>query len=103
MHKNQGIIIREFNLERKTNAFMAYIKGMVDKQALDLTIIPQLMSRDAAIELSGVDEKFIIDSPCKNVLAVHNLVRLNKFSEATVEILRGQVFYSLRAVMRYRF
>lgn len=89
VHKNQGIIIREFNLGKKTNAFMAYIKGMVDKQALDLTIIPQLMSRDAAIELSGVDEKFIIDSLVKNVLAVHNLVRLNKFSEATVEILRG--------------
>jgi len=89
MHKNQGIIIREFNIGKKTNAFIAYIKGMVDKQTLNLAIIPQLMSKEAADENNGSDDQCTIDYLVKNVLAVHNLTRLSKFSEASMQILRG--------------
>jgi spore germination protein KA len=84
--KNDGLIIREFNIGKRTNAFMAYINGMVDKQTLNLAIIPQLMSKDAMVDIG---EQCPVDFLIKNVLAVHNLKIFSKYSDIVMQILRG--------------
>jgi hypothetical protein len=35
MPKNQDIVVREFNIARKINAFILFIDGMVDKNSIN--------------------------------------------------------------------
>lgn len=84
--KNQDVIIREFRIGRKIKAFMAYIDGMMDKQTLNLSILPQLMSRDALKELG---EESPTDYLMENILAVHDVRKTNKYSDVVMQILRG--------------
>jgi len=86
MPKNRDIIIREFKIGRKIKAFMAYIDGMTDKQTLNLSILPQLMSRDVFEELG---EECPADYLMENILAVHDVRKTNKYSDAVMQILNG--------------
>ena len=86
MPKNQDVIIREFKIGRKAKAFMVYMDGMVDKQTLNLAIFPQLMSKDIFDEL-GSDCP--VDYLLENVLTVHSLRKVNKYSDTVMQVLRG--------------
>jgi spore germination protein KA len=86
MPKNQDVIIREFKIGRKVKAFMAYIKGMMDKQTLNLSILPQLMSKDVFEELG---EECHADYLIENVLTVHEVKKTNKYSDAVTQMLNG--------------
>lgn len=84
--KNQDVIIREFKIGRKLRAYMAYIDGMVNKQTLDLSIFPQLMSRDVFEEL---EKECPVDYLIENILTVHEVKRSDKYSDIVIQILNG--------------
>ena len=86
MPKNRDIIVREFRIGRKVKAFMVYIDGMMDKQTLNLSILPQLMSRDVFEELG---EECPVDYLMENILAVHDVRKTNKYSDTVMQILNG--------------
>lgn len=86
LSKNFDIIIREFNIGRKLKAFMVYIEGMVKKDTLNLSIFPQLMSKDALDGLNGTNPAdFLID----NILTVHKVEKSRYFSQAVMSVLNG--------------
>ncbi len=86
MPKNRDIIVREFRIGRKVKAFMVYIDGMMDKQTLNLSILPQLMSRDV---FEGLGEECPVDYLMENILAVHDVRKTNKYSDTVMQILNG--------------
>jgi len=86
MPKNRDIIIREFKIGRKVKAFMVYIDGMMDKQTLNLSIFPQLMSGDVFEELG---EECPVNYLMENILTVHDVRKTNKYSDAVMQILNG--------------
>ncbi len=84
--QNQDVIIREFNIGRKMKAFMVYLQGMMDKNSLDLAILPRLMSKDIFDDLS---EEYPIDYLVDNILSVHGVKKSNKYSDAVMQVLNG--------------
>ena len=86
MPKNQDIIIREFKIGRKVKAFMAYIEGMIDKSTLNLSIFPQLMSKEISEEIS---DECPVDFLMENVLTVYRVYKTNKYQDLILQILSG--------------
>lgn len=86
MPKNQDIAIREFKIGRKIKAFIVYISGMADKQTLNLSIFPQLMSKDIVDELG---EECPVDYLMENVLTIHSVTKAKEYKEIILQVLNG--------------
>lgn len=84
--KNKDIIIREFNVGRKVKAFMTFIEGMMDKNTLDLVILPHLMAKDL---FDGQEGGHIADYLIENILTVHDVRKTDKYSEVIMQVLNG--------------
>lgn len=86
MPKNHDIIIREFKIGRKIKAFMAYMEGMVDRNILNLSIFPQLLSKELSDEIS---KECPVDYLIENVITINQLIKTRKFSEIVLQVLSG--------------
>ena len=86
MPKNQDIIIREFKIGRKIKAFMAYLEGMVDKNMLNLSVYPQLLSKELSDEIG---EACPVDYLMENVLTVNKVDKAQKYTDIVLEMLSG--------------
>lgn len=85
--QNQDIIIREFKIGRKIKAIMVYLQGMMDKNTIDLAILPKLMAKDIFDDL-GEENK--VDYLIENVLSVHSVKKSYKYSDAVMKVLNGE-------------
>ncbi|KPU44800.1 spore germination protein A1 [Oxobacter pfennigii] len=85
-YKNQGIVIREFNIGRKVKAAILYIAGMVDKNTLNLSIFPQLMSKEA---FDGRNEECTADYLMENVIAVYSVNKTSEYRTIIKNVLSG--------------
>ncbi|HEX2924974.1 MAG TPA: spore germination protein [Ruminiclostridium sp.] len=84
--KNVDIIIRQFNISKKIKAFIVYVDGMIDKQTLNLSILPSLMSSEIAEELANGNP---IDYLIENILTVHSIKKQNMYQQIIEQVLNG--------------
>lgn len=83
---NQDVIIREFKIAREIKACLVFIDGMVDKSIIVQFTLPQLMDPCA---LEGFEEGCPIDFLEKNILSIHQVVRMDNYKELVPQILGG--------------
>lgn len=86
MPKNQDILIREFKIGRKIKAFICFIEGMIDKNMLNLSIFPQLMSKELS---SDITEECPVDYLMENVLTVYKVNKIKKYTDIIIQVLGG--------------
>jgi len=86
MPTNQDVIIREFNVAHKIPACVVFIDGMIDKNIIIQFTLPQLMDINP---FSGFEGGCALDFIEKNVLPVHQIVRMDRFKEIISQILSG--------------
>lgn len=83
---NQDVIIREFRIGRKIDACLVFIDGMIDKNIVVQFTLPQLMD---ACALDGFEDGCPMDYIEKNILSIHQIVRMVKFKEIVPQVLSG--------------
>lgn len=83
---NQDVIIREFKIAREIEACVVFIDGMVDKSIIIQFTLPQLMDPCA---LDGFEGECPIDFLEKNVLSIHQVVRMDNYQEIVPQVLSG--------------
>ncbi|MEA4846769.1 MAG: spore germination protein [Clostridiaceae bacterium] len=84
--KNKDIIIREFKVARKINAFILYIDGMVNKNTVNNLILKQLMSPVHFLDFKeGSNLDYIID----NVLSLNRVIKEQAYDEIVSCVLNG--------------
>ncbi|NMA65538.1 MAG: spore germination protein [Clostridiaceae bacterium] len=85
---NKDLIIRKFNIAKRIPACIVYIDGMIDKLIVIQFALPQLMDEHAFRHYD-----FKCDCPLdyieKNVLTIHQLVRMNSYDEINPQIVSG--------------
>lgn len=86
MPVNQDVIIREFKVARKIEACLVFIDGMIDKSIVIQFTLPQLMD---ACALDGFEDGCPIDFLEKNILSIHQVVRMDNFKSIVPQILSG--------------
>lgn len=84
--KNQDVIFREFNIAHKIPACVVFIDGMIDKSIIVEFTLPQLMDIDPFCDFEGGCPLDFIE---KNVLPVHQMVRMKNYKEIIPQILSG--------------
>ncbi|NLX64756.1 MAG: spore germination protein [Clostridiaceae bacterium] len=83
---NQDVIIREFIIARRIKACIVFIDGMIDKNIIIEFTLPQLMNPCA---LEGFETGCPIDFLEKNVLSIHQVVRMDNYKSVIPQILSG--------------
>ncbi|MGE5405386.1 MAG: spore germination protein [Candidatus Saccharibacteria bacterium] len=83
---NKDVILREFKIGRKLDAFMVYFDGMIDKQILHLAILPQLMAKDC---LDDLGDELVTDYLSSNILSVFKLEKMDSFALIIQAVLMG--------------
>ena len=83
---NQDVIIREFKIARKIEACLVFIDGMIDKNIVVQFTLPQLMD---ACALDDFEEGCPIDFLEKNILSIHQVVRMDNYKDIVPQILSG--------------
>lgn len=84
--KNHDVIIREFKVARRINAFIIFITGMVDKNNVNNFILRQLMMPEHFIDLKdGCPIDYIID----NVLSINQVMKENEYEKIINNIVNG--------------
>lgn len=84
--KNQDVIIREFNIAHKIPACIVFIDGMIETTIITQFTLPQLMDINP---FCGFEGGCAVDFIEKNVLPVHQVVRMSNFKEIISQILSG--------------
>jgi spore germination protein KA len=82
---NQDIVIREFKVVQKNNAFIVYIDGMVDKNTINDYILRQLMAE----QKNNKNTKISVDYITDNLLAINQVIRQTDYKEIIKQILNG--------------
>lgn len=83
---NQDVIIREFKIAREIEACVVFIDGMIDKSIIIQFTLPQLMDPCA---LEGFEGGCPIDFLEKNILSIHQVVRMGNYKEIVPQVLSG--------------
>jgi spore germination protein KA len=88
--KNADVIIREFKIANKINAFIVYVDGMIDKKNVSNTVLRQLMKSD------NLDEYFknstvsdLVDYICNSVLSTHETEKHTEYNNILQRVLSG--------------
>ena len=85
---NKDLIIRKFNIAKRIPACIVYIDGMIDKLIVIQFALPQLMD-----EHSFRHYDFKCECPLdyieKNVLTIHQMVRMKSYDEINPQIVSG--------------
>lgn len=84
--ENMDVIIREFNVGRKLKAFLVFIENMIDKQQLNLSLLPQLMDKDV---FGDSPDACPVDYLIENVIAMRQVRKTNQYHEAVTIVLCG--------------
>ncbi|NMA25137.1 MAG: spore germination protein [Clostridiales bacterium] len=84
--RNQDVNIREFRIGWKISACISYIDGMIDKDMLNLSVFPRLMSREITCEIG---KRCPVDVLIENVLPVFKAKKLSRFTDIVLSILGG--------------
>jgi spore germination protein KA len=82
---NQDIVIREFKIMQKINAFIVYVDGMVDKNTINDYILRQLMAE----QKNNKNTKISVDYITDNLLAINQVIRQTDYEEIIKQILNG--------------
>jgi spore germination protein KA len=85
---NKDVIIRKFKIGRQIPAFVVFVDGMVEKEIIVQFTLPQLMDAHSFVDFKGGCPLDYIE---ENVLSVHQIERMDKFSEIVPQILGGLV------------
>ncbi len=84
---NQDVVIREFKIMQKSDAFIVYIDGMVDKTTINDYILRQLMAPNPSKTAgSGKD---LIDCLVNNLLSVNQVTRQTEYGQIIKQVLSG--------------
>jgi len=83
---NKDFIIREFTIDGKFNAFIAFLDGMVDRVTINNFILRPLLHIDNS---EGVDLNFQVDFLLNNVLETNQVQEITRPTDAIYEILSG--------------
>ncbi|KNY26083.1 spore germination protein [Pseudobacteroides cellulosolvens] len=87
---NTGIITRQFKIARKVNSFIAYIDGMVDKVLISEFVIQKLMEeQNFNCYFEAGSSTSITDFISDNVVAAHDVSKLNDLNSIYFQILSG--------------
>lgn len=84
--KNLDIVIREFKIARKTDAFLLYINGMVDNNSINDFLLRQLMNPEL---FDDFKEECVIDYIMKNVISISNVIKERNYEKIIKNILEG--------------
>ncbi len=83
---NKDVIIREFKVARKTNAFIFYIDGMVNKNTVNDFILRPLMVQEHFIDF---EEGCLIDYIVDNVLSINQVIKEKDYKKIVDYVLNG--------------
>lgn len=84
--KNQDAIIKDFNVARKIKAVIVYIDGMVDRATINNFVLRQLMTPE---HFNDYKDGCPLDYISKNILSVHQTVKLKEFNKIVEQVLNG--------------
>lgn len=84
--RNQDVNIREFRIGWKLSACICYIDGMIDRDMLNLSVFPRLMSREIFCEIG---KRCPVDVLIENVLPVFKAKKQTRFTDIILSILGG--------------
>lgn len=83
---SKDVIIRKFKVARKTDAFVLYIDGMVDKNTVNNFILRQLMIPEHFLDF---EEGSVIDYIVENVLSVNRVIKEKAYEQIINYVLNG--------------
>src|SRR5665647_2584523 len=84
--KNSDIIIRQFKIAQKIEAFIVFIDGMVDRETINNYILRQLMKPELFENYKG---DRLIEFVENNVLSVHDTKKETKYDMIIGQICNG--------------
>ena len=84
--KNEDIVFRKFKIGKKLDCFMVYVEGMIDKNSINLSMLPELMSKDI---LEDMGNQSPVDFLIETVIPVHNLKKESLYGECIKQVLSG--------------
>lgn len=85
--KNQDIVIRNLKIGRKLSACLVFVEGMIDKQLINISLLPRLMSEDILCDMKKKENA--VDFLMENVIAVHDICKKTKYSDIIKQVLNG--------------
>lgn len=85
---NKDVIIRKFKIGRQIPACVIFVDGMVEKEIIVQFTLPQLMDAHPFVDFQGGCPLDYIE---QNVLSIHQIERMDKFSGIIPQILSGLV------------
>jgi spore germination protein KA len=83
---NKDIVIREFTIFSKYNAFIAYLDGMVDRVTINNSILRPLLKKE---NIGDDSKKINLDYVLKNIIETNQTVKLSSPTMMISEILTG--------------
>ncbi|NLA87689.1 MAG: spore germination protein [Clostridiales bacterium] len=86
MPRNRDVSIRQFRIGWKLNACLCYIDGMIDKDTLNLSIFPRLMSKEI---INEIGRRCPVDVLIENVLTVYRAEKQARVTDIVMGILNG--------------
>jgi len=87
---NSDIIIREFKIGRKINAFIVYVDAMVDKAYVSDFVLRQLMSKQNFDEFDiWEDSNSLVSYINDNVISANEISKLKDFASIIYDIVSG--------------
>ncbi|MDK2820779.1 MAG: spore germination protein [Clostridia bacterium] len=84
--ENIDVIIREFKLAQKVNAFIVFIDGMVNNEVINNFILRQLLN---PLQFNGYTSGCINQYVREHVLAVGQTKVIDKYSDVVKQVLTG--------------
>ncbi|HHU70299.1 MAG TPA: spore germination protein [Thermoanaerobacterales bacterium] len=84
--KNADVVIREFKIGRKVDAFIVFVDGMADKATVNDFVLRELMEPE---HFKNGFQGSIIDYILENVLSINQVNRVKEYENVVQEVLSG--------------
>lgn len=84
--QNRDVVVREFKVARKINAFIVYIDGMADKVTINNYILRQLMTPG---HFNDFKEDCAMDYIAGCVLSINQVMKLKEYEKIILQVLCG--------------
>lgn len=86
LSKNNDVVIREFKVSRKVNAFIVYVDGMTDKSIVNNLILKALMTPEHFSDFKGGSH---IDYIEDSVLSINQVTQEQQYEKIIEQVLNG--------------
>ncbi|MCL6557765.1 MAG: spore germination protein [Firmicutes bacterium] len=83
---NIDVVVREFKMARKVDAFIVFIDGMAARDVINDFILRQLMD---PFQFEGYNGGCTFQYVIDNVLSVNQAKKIKKYKEAVIQVLMG--------------